>query len=455
VSAAALDLGSTRIKLALLGDDGRLAGPEALDAPPIRGADEVREFDADDYRRRAESLLALVPGDARLGIASQRSSFVLWERASGRPIRPAISWQDRRAARWCAERPELATRIPSATGLLLSPHYVGPKLAALFEEDRALAGRLERREVLVGTLETYLAWHWSRGAVHETDLTMGARTLLVDPRRREWSSELCGAFGVSIGALPTISKTAGRETQLASGVRLVASLSDQAAGLLAMLPSDSQAVLVNLGTGSFVLRPTGESFAPVRGLLAGPVLADSRRTLFALEGTINAGGATVARFGDTTSELAARDEHPDAFCLPDENGIGAPHWLATRGFELSPAARALDQAAQRAVVLEGLAFRVRELVEALFAGARPRRVLVSGGLARDPRVAQLLAATLAQPIELADDVESTLLAAVLLAAGRDPFANPTTTTVEPDPAHAWLAAKYARWRAWVDATLRR
>lgn len=453
-TAAALDLGSTRIKLALGGDDGRLGEPRFVDAPALAGEQPVREFEADEYRARVEKLLAQLPQGARLAIASQRSTFVLWERANGRPVRRAISWADRAAADWCAAHEELGRRIPSMTGLLLSPHYVGPKLARLLELEPTLARRMRRREVLFGTLETYLLWHWSAGAAHETDASMAARTLLADARDCVWSSELCDAFGVPREALPSIVPTSGRDLELSNGLRLVASLSDQAASVLAMLPRDDDSgVLINLGTGSFALRPTASSFSPTPGLLAGPIHADAHSRTYALEGTLNAGGATLARLGPPEHELASRDEFPDAFCLPDENGIGAPHWLPTRSFELSPAARALTPAQQRAIVLEGLTFRLRELIEALFPHSAPNRVVLSGGLAHDPVVAATLAAVLSRPIELSTEPESTLLATARLAAGLAPFSAPATQLVSPAPQHAWLAAKYAHWRTWLASTL--
>jgi glycerol kinase len=449
MSTVALDLGSTRIKLARLTANETLEILGALDAPRPHGEGAVREFDADEYRRAAESLFTRIEPGSRLGIASQRSTFVLWERASGAPIGPAISWQDRRAAAWCDAHAQLADELREATGLPLSPHYAGPKLALLLDARPELRERMHGGEVLFGTLETYLVWHWSERRAHETDLSMAARTLLVDVRRRDWSESACAAFGVPRAALPAIVATAGRTTQLSGAVQLACSIADQAAGLLAMLPSDEPAALVNLGTGCFVLRPTGASFEHVRGYLSGPLRGNGEHTTFALEGTINGGGASVERFGSARVQLDEHDAHPDAFCLPDENGVGAPHWRALQSFAFSPAAGGLELDAQRAIVLEGLVFRVREIVDGLFNDRAPTRVLLSGGLAREPFVARALATCLARDIEIADEVESTLLGAARLAAGLDPCARPATRVVEPDTSAAWLRAKYERWREWL------
>jgi len=285
VSTLALDLGSTRIKLARLSADGGLAIVAAADAPRPRGDGALREFDADEYRHAAESLAARIESCARLGLASQRSTFVLWDRASGAPVTPAISWQDRRAAAWCDAHAQLARDLGEASGLPLSPHYAGPKLAVVLDARPELRERMRRGEILFGTLETYLVWHWSERRAHETDLSMAARTLLVDVRRRAWSESACEAFGVPSAALPKIVASAGRDTRLTGEIHLACSIADQASGLLAMLPESESAALVNLGTGCFVLRPTGASFERRPGYLAGPLRGGEHAT-FALEGTI-------------------------------------------------------------------------------------------------------------------------------------------------------------------------
>jgi glycerol kinase len=453
VSTAALDLGSTRIKLARLGDDGALEILAAVEAPRPRGDGERREFDADEYRRAAESLTARLERGTRLGVASQRSTFVLWDRASGAPVTPAISWQDRRAAAWCDAHARLADGLRQASGLPLSPHYAGPKLAVVLDGQPKLRERMQRGEVLFGTLETYLIWHWSERRAHETDLSMAARTLLVDVRRRDWSASACATFGVPREALPAIAPTAGRDTRLENGVRIACTIADQASGLLAMLPESDESALVNLGTGCFVLRPTGSSFESTPGYLCGPLRGAGERASFALEGTINGGGASVARFGDAPVELLALDNRPDAFCLPDDNGVGAPHWRPMQPFEFSPAARALPLDAQRAIVLEGLVFRVCEILGGLFRDRAPALVLLSGGLAREPFVASALATCLGRKIEVASELESTLLGAARVAAGLDPWARPSTRTVEPVANALWLRAKYERWRVWLARLL--
>ena len=470
--ALGLDLGSTRVKLGLLDAEGQLLEVRALPAPrPSGPVDSVRELDVDEYRAAAERLLADAPGDLPLGIASQRSSFVLWDR-DGRPATPLVSWQDRSAHGWCAAREEeLGAEVARRTGLVLSPHYAGPKLAARFERDRRLLERARAGELLFGTLETYLVWHWSGGAAHETDLSMAARTLLVDLELGGFSPELCERFGVPPAILPTIAPSAGRATGLARH-ELRASLADQPSGLVASLGADAGGALCNLGTGVFCLRPTGTERERREGYLCGPLLSTARDgTLWALEGTINGGGATADREAPGPTELPARDPSPEAFCLPDENGLGAPHWRARQPQHFSRPDRPGPE--RRRAVLEGLVFRAHAILEDL--GAADEDLLVSGGLANEPFVPSALAAVLGRPVRVLLEEESTLLGAARLAAGlgAERSSVPATREVPPPPVRPegagapdpvggggpgarsghWLRHKSFAWRAWVDGLL--
>lgn len=458
--ALALDLGTTSVKLAALGADGRLGPPTSMPAQKPAGEGLVREVDVEVYRAAAEALLRAAPA-LPLGIASQRSSCVLFERDSGRPRTPLISWQDRRAAAWCHRHRDLEQELFALTGLPLSAHYAGPKLAVLCERDAGLRSGLASGELLFGTLETYLAWHWSDGE-HLTDLSMAARTQLVELGTGAWSPRLLELFGVPHAALPTIAPTAGRDTRLASGQTLVASLADQASGLLAVVGPEREAAspdtLVNLGTGAFVLRATGSAQPRQPGYLTGPVLGHADGSAhFALEGTINGGGATVDAMGPGPTDLPAADPTPEAFCLPDENGVGAPHWRPEVGLQLSPSARELAPAGRRRSALEGLVFRVREICDDLGPESATQPVLLSGGLTHEPFLAPALAACLGREVHVLLEEQTTLLGAARLAAGLSAGSGgapaPRVRVVTPPADAAWLRAKYGRWRSWLGELL--
>ncbi|MDH4228492.1 MAG: FGGY family carbohydrate kinase [Nitrospirota bacterium] len=449
----ALDLGSTTLKCARLDREGHLHALGSTPAPPVFGQGLIREADADGYAEAALDLLrraaAECPG-MPLGIASQRSSFLLWERQTGDAVTPVISWQDRSPEAWCHTHTGLEPELERRTGLVLSPHYAGPKLAAILEQNPAFRDGLAKGTLCFGTLETWLIWKLTGGRVHRTDPSMAGRTAMMDLDSGIWSPELLSAFGIPEGGLPAIGSTRCGAIPLYNGLHLGASISDQAAGALAVLPPDGSEALVNLGTGGFVLRLTHDRSASPARFLTGPAL-DGQPPTFTVEGTINAIAPLLEELGRGPTLMPATDPAPGGFCLPDSAGVGAPHWRADMGPEFSPQARRLMPADLRRVALEGVVFRVVEILHGLAALGPLRCVRLAGGLAREPFVPKALAAASGLPVVLLDEPEATLLGAARLAAGLLPFAAPAGQTVDPDG--AWLADKYRRWKAWSGALL--
>lgn len=455
--AVAIDLGSTFIKAGRLTSPTSLEGIVAVPAPPLSGKHGIRQGDPLEYAAVAERLLRGVleelPQDVPLGISSQRSTFLLWDAEAGRPATPLISWQDRRAADWCERHRGHERRVVELTGLMLSAHYAGPKLATLLASEPELRDGMRRGKLLFGNLESWLIWRATSGKTHRTDPSMAARTSMFDIERLDWSDELLQLFGVPRDGLPEVSATAGRATPLDGGAVLVASVADQASGALAVLDPAASHALVTLGTGGFVLRPVAGTATRQRGYLTAPCLASERKVeRTVLEGTINGAGATLDRFPGPT-RLPETDPSPEAYCLPDVSGLGSPHWRPDLALTFSSAANTLDPGGRRRVAVEGLLFRLREILDDLYPEDPPGRVLVAGGVARDPQVARGLASLLGRPVEVLDERQASLLGAARLAAGLSPYAAPSTTPVADGSVGGYLADKYAGWRRWVDSLL--
>jgi glycerol kinase len=460
LSTLALDLGSTRIKAARVDDEGRIVHFAERDAPPISRVGEFgREFDAQQLHVSALlALTALEPqaGEA-LGIASQRSSFLLWKAADGEPVTPAISWQDRRGANWIEQHSGELAAVVELTGLALSAHYVGPKLGALFSADAELARKAHAGDLRFGTLESWLIWKWADG-LHVTDESMAARTLLFDPRAGTWSRELCERFGVPLALLPRVLPSTGRDDAFPFGERLRASVADQSAGALHAVGAGTDGVLVNFGTGTFALAPVGRVWTRQPGYLTALLSSrgrdsDARERIYALEGTINAGAGAIASrpaaSGTVWNELPA-----EAHALVDANGIGAPHWRPDLGPLWSPGASALGPRERECVAELGLCFRVREILEDL--KTHGRRCVVAGGALHDEAFARRLADALGRAIEVCLEPEATLLGAAGLARGDD-FARgrAPTRTVAPGRFRDHLDERFAAWKRWVASVLGR
>ena len=456
--AVALDLGSTAIKGGLLDDSGRLLEVRSIPAPALHGTGEIREADPRDYLVAANTLLrelvSTAPPGLPLGLTGQRSTFTLWNPRTGKARIPLISWQDRRAATWCEQHRDAEPDVLRRTGLALSAHYAGPKLAAIQERDSALSADLHAGRLLFGNLDAYLIWNWTGGASHETELSMAARTSMVDLRQATWSDDLLQRLHVPARALPRIVPSGDRNIPIHAGPVLTASLADQAASALSVFDAAESSALVNLGTGGLVLLPTRDADLRIPGYLTAPILGSpDGKHRFALEGSITGAGTALSPFGPGPTPLPESDPTPKGFAIPDAAGLGSPYWRP--GFETTLSAAALDlaPAEQRRVVLEGLLFRVREIVEGLSRGRLPQRILLSGGLAGEPALAAGLAGLLQRPVEILQQQESTLLGVARLAAGLEPYACLPARTVEPDTTGHYLPAKFERWKDWFRELL--
>ncbi|MDE2388000.1 MAG: carbohydrate kinase, partial [Betaproteobacteria bacterium] len=212
-AAVALDLGTTSIKAALMDRQGNIRNIVAQPAPAISSHDGRYESDAMEYARIARQVLQTCIEETAekppLGLCSQRSSFLIWDKASGEPVTPLISWQDDRGKR-CCERLQTSTNtLHTLTGLRLTPYYFAPKLCVLLQENPAWREKLVQGEWLAGTLDTFLIWRWTDGKHFVTDASMAARTLLMDIHRQQWSDTLCRLFDIPQEILPRIKPSAG------------------------------------------------------------------------------------------------------------------------------------------------------------------------------------------------------------------------------------------------------
>jgi glycerol kinase len=454
----ALDLGTTRIKAALFDGDGRLGTISSVPAPPLTGSGLVRESDPLLYQERACDLLRGLarglPADAPVGLSSQRSSFLLWNRETGRPVTPLISWQDRRADRWCRRNRKRSLGLVGRTGLPLSPHYAGPKLAHLFAADRALHRDAERGKILFGTLDTWVTWKSTGRREHRTDLSMAARTLLADPLKGAWDDSLRSLFRVPSGILPAIESSWGFRTKLEGGGVLTASLADQPAALLALAGMSPESILVNLGTGGFVLFATGTRLRQVPGYLSGPAGSGPRgEKSFLLEGTVNGLSESLGDMAEVRQELMEEDPAPGVFCIPDATGVGSPYWIADREQSFSVPLHRLSPRERKAAVLEGIIFRLRQIIDDLSGKKEPPRVFISGGLASVDFLSLGLAACLRYPVYRFREKEASLLGAACLASGGEAGDVSVTVLPDPYPSGSYLEEKYRAWKSWADTLL--
>lgn len=458
ITAIALDLGSTSVKAGLLRRDGALGDIVSVAAPEVAVNGGRCESDALAYAHMAEQVLAACLSQANgmpsLGLCSQRSSFLIWEKASGQPLTPLISWQDTRGAASCEALRSAERTIRDLSGLRLTPYYFAAKLRVLLLEHPQWRARLERGELLVGTLDTFLIWRWTGGGQYLTDASMAARTLLMDVRQQQWSPALCEIFGIPLAVLPQIRPSVGLAIPLKNGLALQASVGDQSAAFFASVGTDSRAALVNLGTGGFVMREMTQEQEGLEGYLRTLLYqGNAAQARIALEGTLNSIAAALAPYSVTeccTEDMASTD----IFCLAEPSGLGAPYFRNDLGILFSDSVEHLSPQQVGSLLLEAIVFRVARILEEFHRASPLERVYLSGGLSELPCLQQGIAQCMpALRVYRLQQRDSSLLGAALLAAGMPLAARRAAEQIIVEDRATRLPEKYRRWKDWLDALL--
>jgi glycerol kinase len=461
VSAISLDLGTTAIKAGLLDHDGALHNIVSHPAPPLSVTDGRYESDALAYAEAAEQALGdcLSQTDEKppIGLCSQRSSFLIWDRASGQPLIPLISWQDNRGIMSCEALRKEEALITQLTGLRLTPYYFAPKLRTVLLENPAWRERMERGDLLAGTLDTFLIWRWTGGKQYLTDASMAARTLLMDTRKQQWSPRLCELFEIPLNILPEIKPSAGLNLLLDNGLTLQASLGDQSAALIGSVGNSCAEALVNLGTGGFVIRQL-PNINSSGGNLSGGYLRtltyqDSRlQSHLAIEGTLNSIAAALATC--PVSECRIEDlAKQDILCLVEPSGLGAPYFRSDLGLMFAHPVQQLSQREISALLLEGIIFRVARILEDFHREVAITRVYLSGGLSELTCLQQGIALCSPCDVYRLQQKDASLCGAATLAAGLEAACHGTKNKIQPLLDAGPLREKYGRWKNWLDGLL--
>jgi len=425
----AIDAGTTGVTCLVVDEELRPAG---------RGYREIRQFfphpgwvehDPDDIwtstLAAAEEALEqarLASADlAGIGITNQRETTLVWERRSGRPLQRAIVWQDRRTARRCRELP--AALVRERTGLVPDPYFSATKLEWILARTD-----LPQQELAFGTVDSWLVWKLTGGAVHVTDATNASRTMLVDLRTLDWDDELLALFGVERTLLPRVaasSEVVGEASLLGASVPVAGLAGDQQAALFGQgcfSPGEAKATY---GTGSFVLVNVGADDRPApEGLLktAAATAVGSPRQ-YAVEGAVLVAGAAIQWLRDglglvasaAETERLARDigSSGGVFFVPALTGLGSPYWDADARGLIAGLTRGTTRSHLVRATLEAIALQVADVLDAL---SGPIGVLrADGGATANGFLMQLQADLLGCPVEVSAEKETTALGAAALA----------------------------------------
>jgi glycerol kinase len=423
---------------------------------------------------------------AAIGITNQRETTIVWERASGRPIHRAIVWQCRRTAEACdrLKADGLEGLFRRKTGLVLDAYFSGTKIAWLLDHVPGARARAERGELAFGTVDTWLLWRLTRGAVHATDPSNASRTLCFDIEKLAWDGELAGALGVPMTLFPEVRPSAGVFGETAAGGALPAGIpiagiaGDQQAALFGQNCLEPGTAKNTYGTGCFLLLNTGERpVTSTHGLVTTVAWSLGGRVSYALEGSVFIAGAAIQWLRDGLGIIARADETqalaesvPDTggvYLVPAFVGLGAPYWDPYARGTLVGLTRGTSRAHLARAALEAIAYQSRDVLDAMAAdaGTPVRALRVDGGAAANDFLCQFQADMLGIEVLRPAVTETTGLGAAYLAGvgvglwkpadlgsrwRLDRRFTPTVSADARDRAYGGWRRAVERSRAWVE-----
>lgn len=389
-----------------------------------------------DVAVEAVSKAGLQPQDlAAIGITNQRETAIIWDRETGEPIHRAIVWQDRRTADVC-EQLRLGgheSRIQQRTGLLIDPYFSGTKFAWLLDHVPGARERAARGELAAGTVDTWLVYKLTGGALHITDVTNAGRTQLMDIGRCEWDDQLLALLNVPREVLPEIHSSSEVYATVASdqplaGVPIAGMAGDQHAALFGQACFTPGMVKNTYGTGCFALMHTGTEMKPSQHkLLSTLAWQIGNKTEYALEGSIFVAGAVVQWLRDqlgiikSAAEIEALatsvDDTGGVYFVPALAGLGAPHWDPYARGTIVGITRGTSAAHIARAALEGIGYEVADIVSAMQSdsGLSLTELRVDGGASNNNLLMQMQADLLQAEVVRPAVTETTALGAAYLA----------------------------------------
>ena len=372
---------------------------------------------------------------AAIGITNQRETTVVWDRKTGEPIHNAIVWQDRRTARFCDElkRAGHGELITGRTGLVLDAYFSGSKLRWLLDNVPGARERAQRGELAFGTIDTWLIWNLTGGALHITDVSNASRTMLFNLRSGTWDEELLRVLDVPRQVLPEVRSSSDIYGETASGlfptpIRIAGIAGDQQAALFGQSCFTRGLAKNTYGTGCFMLMNIGAEPVPSRHQLLTTVAWKlPAGTDFALEGSVFIGGAVVQWLRDGLGLIkSSADVEALAASVPDSGGVyvvpafaglGAPYWDQYARGSMAGLTRGTTAGHIARAALDGIAFQVADVLDVMKqdSGIALNELRVDGGAASNNLLMQFQADLLRVPVIRPKIVETTALGAAYLA----------------------------------------
>ena len=439
----ALDSGTTSNRCIIFDKEGRICSVAQKEFNQIfpqpgwveHDADEIFSTQLEVARQAMENIGAKASDIAGIGITNQRETTIVWNKVTGRPVYNAIVWQCRRTAAFCDELREegLTDSVRSKTGLVIDPYFSGTKIRWIMDHVPGAREQARRGELLFGTVETWLIWKLTDGAVHVTDFSNASRTMLFNINTLTWDEEILQKLEIPASMLPEPKESSciyGCTSAHFFGapIPISGAAGDQQAALFGQIcftPGDSKCTY---GTGAFLLMNTGEK--PIfssNGLVTTIGWGLNGKVNYALEGSIFVAGAAIQWLRDelqfiksaAESEFLARQvaDTNGCYVVPAFTGLGAPHWDAYARGAVVGLTRGVNKNHIVRATLDSIAYQTNDVLGAMEAdsGIKLSELKVDGGAAANNYLVQTQADISAAPVLRPKCVETTAMGAAYLA----------------------------------------
>ena len=423
---------------------------------------------------------------AAIGITNQRETTIVWEKATGRPIYPAIVWQCRRTAALCdrLRADGLTEHIRAVTGLVPDAYFSATKIRWILDHVPGAQERAERGELLFGTVDSWLAWRLSGGRLHITDVSNASRTMLFDIHTLDWDDELLDLFDIPRSMLPEVVPTSAVYgttdcPQVPVPIPIASLAGDQQAALFGQQCIAPFSAKTTYGTGCFIMLNTGDRpHASANNLLATVAWQLGGKTTYALEGSVFVGGSVIqwlrdglklfSSSADSEPLAASVEDTGGVYLVPALTGLGAPYWDPYARGTIVGITRGTTSAHITRAALEAIAFEVDDVVRAMAAdtGHTSTEMRVDGGAVANSLLMQFQADLTGVRIIRPSVMESTALGAAMFAGLAVGFWHSTDEicallkpdrTFSPEAAPALMEQRRKRWheavrrsRHWVE-----
>jgi glycerol kinase len=368
-----------------------------------------------------------------IGITNQRETTVIWDKKTGIPVYHAIVWQDRRTAAACSKLKEAghAERIREKTGLVIDAYFSASKIKWILDNVEGVRARAENNELCAGTIDSWLLWKLTNGAVHGTDVTNASRTMLFNIHQLQWDAELLDLFDIPKQILPAVyssSEVYGRTGLFGSEVAIAGIAGDQQSALFGQMCTTPGMVKNTYGTGCFMLLQTGTT--PIKSnnnLLTTIALQINGITTYALEGSVFIAGAVVQWLRDSlgiikksseVEDLVRQTEQNDGvYFVPAFAGLGAPYWNQNARGTITGLTRGTGAAHIARAAIESIAYQVNDVLSSmeLDAGITIEELRVDGGATVNDMLMQFQSDILNTKVTRPLVTETTAMGAAYLA----------------------------------------